>query len=94
MEISHKSIKKPQQNLDLIFGFARRAFYASMSNSIFTQLYIKNFEELIGAANHKLSPENVVEMAQSLYYIAIACYVTDNKMFIDYLQKAWIRLMN
>lgn len=80
--------KKPQQNLDLIFGFARRAFYASISNSIFTQLYIKNFEELIGAANHKLSPENVVEMAQSLYYIAIACYVTDNKMFIDYLQKS------
>lgn len=78
-----------QQQLEVVFGYARRAYYAAFSNSIFTQNHINRFEESFRLIDcHISSPENMLKLLLHYYYLIMACYIIKSERVITYLSKS------
>lgn len=79
--------KTQQQQFDIALGYSRRAYYSSLTNSIFTQVYIRDFEKSIIGIEYKESPDNMLKMVSAYYYLSIASYVMGIEEANNYLQK-------
>ena len=79
--------KTQQQQFDIALGYSRRAYYSSLTNSIFTQVYIRDFERAIIGIEYKESPDNMLKMVRAYYYLSIASYVMGIEEANNYLQK-------
>ena len=78
-----------QQNVEVTFGHARRAYYAAFNNSLFTKLYIEQFEESFGSIDYKKSPEIKLKLLLHYYYLIIASHKISAEKAKTYLYKAF-----